>query len=234
MKRLFWATLFLALIFAVPVPTMAGVDINVNIGMPPLIAFDSPPEMIVMPETYAYAVPDLDDDLFFYNGWWWRPWQGQWYRSRHYGHGWGHYNRVPRFYYDIDPDWRRSYKDRKWHGKRWNYERIHHDRLQKNWKHWKKNRHWEKKGSWGVQDYKPRPQHQRQELRKQRQHEYEQRPEVQQHRQQPQHQGQQQQKHNQPEARKSGHNNQPEARKSDHKQTEGKSEEDKEKDHGRR
>jgi hypothetical protein len=192
-KKLLLGTMLLALLFVLPSPTMAQVDVGISISLPPIV-FAAPPELIVLPDTYVYVVPDVDVDIFFYNGWWWRPWEGRWYRSRYYNRGWGHYNNVPSFYFDIDPGWRGHYRNNNWYGHRWNYERIPHRRIQQNWKSWQNNRHWERRGTWGVQNYKPRPQKQRQELRQQRQQQYHQRPEVQRHqqqRQQPQKQAQQ-------------------------------------------
>jgi hypothetical protein len=194
MKKLFFGTLLLALVIAVPIPTMAQVGINVRIGLPPPIVFAAPPVLIVLPETYVYVVPDVDADIFFYNGWWWRLWEGQWYRSRYYNRGWGYYNTVPSFYFDVDPGWRGYYRNRNWYGHRWDYERIPNQRLQQNWKSWQNDRRWERQGTWGVQSYKPRPQQQRQELRNQRQQQYQRRPEVQQQRQQPQEKVQQPQR----------------------------------------
>ncbi len=149
---------------------------------PPPLPFDAPPDVIVMPDTNdVYVVPGIDIDLFFWGGWWWRPWGGHWYRSLYYNHGWGYYNAIPSFYYDVDPGWRRYYRDRNWYGHRWDYERIPHHRLQQNWKSWQNDRHWERQGTWGVRNYQPRPQQQRQELRQQRQKQYQQRqPQVQQ------------------------------------------------------
>jgi hypothetical protein len=147
---------------------------------PPPIVFDGPPDVIVLPDTnYVYVVPDIAVDLFFWNGWWWRPWEGVWYYSRYYDRGWGYYHRVPSFYFDVDPGWRGYYRGHNWYGHRWNYERIPHQRLQQNWQSWNNNRYWERQRTWGVQNYKPRPQPQRQELRRQRQQQYQQRPEVQ-------------------------------------------------------
>ena len=155
-------------------------------NLPPPIPFAAPPELIVLPDTYVYVVPDVDVDIFFYNGWWWRPWKGRWYRSRYYNRGWGYYNNVPRFYFDIDPGWRGYYRNRNWYGHRWDYERIPNQRLQQNWKGWQNDRHWERQGIWGVQNFQPRPQQQKQELRRQRQQQYQQRPQVQQPQRQPQ------------------------------------------------
>ena len=177
-------------------------DNSEEANLPPPIPFAAPPEVVVIPETNVYVVPDIDVDLFFWNGWWWRPWEGRWYRSHYYNRGWGYYNNVPSFYFDVDPGWRGYYRDRNWYGHRWNYERIPNQRLQQNWKSWQNNRHWERQGTWGVQNYQPRPQQQRQELRQQRQQQYQQRPEVQKQRQpqvqQPQRQPQVQQPQRQP------------------------------------
>ena len=136
MKKLLFGTMLLALVIVVPIPTMAEVDINISIPLPPPIVFAAPPELIVIPETYVYVAPDIDVDFFFWNGWWWRLWEGRWYRSHYYNRGWGYYNNVPSFYFDVDPGWRGYYRDRNWYGHRWDYERIPHQRLQQNWKSW--------------------------------------------------------------------------------------------------
>jgi hypothetical protein len=160
MKKLLFGTMLLALVIAVPIPTMAAVDIHVSIPLPPPIVFAAPPEVVVIPETYVYVVPDLDVDIFFYNGWWWRPWGGRWYRSRQYSSGWVYYQSVPSFYTRIPSGWRNDYRDHRWGGHPWNYQRIPHQQLQRNWSSWEKSRHWEKQQTWGVQGLKPRTQSQ--------------------------------------------------------------------------
>ena len=61
MKRLLFGTIFLALLGAFPVGTMAGVDINSGISQLPPIVFEAPPEVIVMPDTsVVYVVADAD------------------------------------------------------------------------------------------------------------------------------------------------------------------------------
>lgn len=156
MKRLLLGTILLALVLVAPIPTMARVDVGVSISLPPLIVFATPPEVVVIPETYVYAVPDLDVDIFFYNGWWWRPWGGHWYRSRHYDSGWAYYRRAPSFYAKIPSSWRNDYRDHRWGGHQWNHQRIPHQQLQRNWSNWEKSRHWEKQQTWGVQGLKHR------------------------------------------------------------------------------
>jgi len=194
---MFLGIILLALAIAVPIPTRAEVSVNVNLGfpLPPPIVVPAPPDVIAMPDTNdVYVAPTVDVDLFFWNGWWWRPWEGRWYRSRYYDRGWVFFNRVPHFYFDVDPGWRTYYRDHNWNGHPWNYERIPHQRLQQNWQSWHTNHYWEKQGNWGVRGYQPRPQQQRAELRNQRQQQYQQRPEVQRHQQQMQERQKQQQR----------------------------------------
>lgn len=194
MKKLLFGAVLLMSATVVPLPTMAEVNINIGFTLPPPIVFQEPPAVIVLPDTnYVYVVPDISVDIFFWDGWWWRPWEGRWYRSRYYDRGWAYYDRVPRFYYDVDPGWRGYYRHHDWHGHRWNHEWIPNRQLQQHWKSWNNNRYWERHGTWGVQNYQPRPQQQRQDLRRQRQIEYQQRPEVQRHQQQRQEQQQKRQ-----------------------------------------
>lgn len=156
MKKLFFGTVLLALVMAVPNQTMARVDVNINIGLPPLIVFAEPPELIVLPETYIYVVPDVEADIFFFNGWWWRPWEGRWYRSRYYDRGWAYYQRVPSFYHEIPSDWRNYYREHHWRGHPWNYRRIPHHQVRRNWRDWERSRYWEKQQTWDVQGLQPR------------------------------------------------------------------------------
>jgi hypothetical protein len=158
MKKFLVGTMLSALVVAFPVSTMAEVNVGVSISLPPMIVFASPPEVIVIPETYVYVVPDAHEDIYFYNGWWWRPWEGRWYRSRYYDSGWVYYQRVPSWYARVPRGWRNDYRDHRWGGQPWNYQRIPHQELKQNWNGWQKDNHWEKQQTWGVQGLKPRPQ----------------------------------------------------------------------------
>jgi len=160
MKRLLFGTILLISVIALPIPTIAGVDVHVSIPLPPPIPFPAPPEVVVIPETYVYAVPDVREEIFFYNGWWWRPWRGHWYRSRRYNSGWVYYQSVPSFYRGIPPGWRNYYRDHRWKGHPWDYHRIPHGQVERNWSSWEKSRHWEKQQTWGVHGLKPRAQSQ--------------------------------------------------------------------------
>jgi hypothetical protein len=156
MNKLFRGAVFLALLLAAPLSTPSGAGANDGIGLPPPIMFGAPPQLIVLPETYVYVVPDVNADIYFYDGWWWRPWEGRWYRSAYYDSGWAYYRRVPVFYVWIPSGWRDDYRDHRWQGHPWNYQRMPHQQVQQNWKGWKKERHWEKEQTWGVQGLQPR------------------------------------------------------------------------------
>jgi hypothetical protein len=159
MKKLFLKALSAAFIIVALFSATAGADVQVriNIPLPPPIIFPAPPHVVVIPETDVYVVPDLWDDIFFYGGWWWRPWDGRWYRSRYYDRGWVYYNRVPRFYKRVAPGWRGYYHDRRWRGHEWHYRPIPHHEMERNWRGWKKDRYWEKSNNWGVRDMRRHP-----------------------------------------------------------------------------
>ncbi len=141
--------------------------------LPPPLPAETPPDVVALPDTDdVYAAPEVNADLYFWDGWWWRLWEGGWHRSHYYNRNWGYYNNVPSFYFDVDPGWRGYYREHNWHGHRWNYERIPDQQLERNWQGWHNERHWEKQGTWGVQGYQPPSPQQRQALRQQRQRQY--------------------------------------------------------------
>jgi len=63
MKKLLLVSIFFTFAIIVPMPTMAGVDINAGISLPPPIVFEAHPKVIVMPDTSGvYVVADADAD----------------------------------------------------------------------------------------------------------------------------------------------------------------------------
>ena len=174
MKKLFLGIVLGLMVIAVKVPTTTAADITIGISLPPPIVFAAPPDMVVIPSTDdVYVVPAISADIFFWNGWWWRLWDGNWYYARVYNQGWVYYNNVPRFYFDVDPNWRDYYRRRIWYGHRWDYERIPFERFERHWRNWHENHYWERQKRWGIPNYRPLPERQIQELRRQRQEQYE-------------------------------------------------------------
>ena len=161
MKNIRIGAVLLALGMFLPQSTPAQVDVRMDISLPPPIVLSSSPMVIVIPETYVYVVPDMDAELYFYNGWWWRLWDGRWYRSRNYNSDWSYHNRVPSFYEEVPITWRDDYRDHRWAGYQWNYQPIPQRQLQQNWRNWERSNHWEKKQTWGVPGLKPRTRQER-------------------------------------------------------------------------
>ena len=62
MKKLLVASIFFASTIIVPLPTMAGVDINAGISLPPFSVFEAPREVMLMPSRGVYVVADADAD----------------------------------------------------------------------------------------------------------------------------------------------------------------------------
>jgi len=151
MKKLLFGTMLLVLVLVLPDVTMgmAGGGGSVRVPLPPAIVFSAPPQLVVIPETYVYGVPDIDVDLFFYQGWWWRPWEGRWYRSQNYNSGWGYYQRTPSFYGSVPSGWKNDYRNRRWKRQQWDRQRIPYQEVQRNHRGWEKDKHWEK-NNWGV------------------------------------------------------------------------------------
>ena len=117
----------------------AGVRVNIGVNLP-AIRFAAPPDVVVIPGTYVYMVPDIDVDILFFQGYWWRPYEGHWYRSRDYRGSWRYVEprRVPSGLVQLPSDYRHRLSP--------GYERLPHRDVQRNWKKWEKERHWDRRG----------------------------------------------------------------------------------------
>jgi hypothetical protein len=141
MKKLLIGTIFLALIIVIPISMAIGADIRIRIPLPPPLIIPAPPPMVVIPGTYVYFPPDLDEEVFFYHGYWYRPYRGYWYWSRGYDGPWGYYGRrPPRPLLNLPPRYREDYRER-----RMEHSHIPHHELQQNWGRWERERHWDRR-----------------------------------------------------------------------------------------
>ncbi len=75
------------LLAAVAAPAAAGVNVNLNIG-PPAVVVSEPPEVVAVPQSMVYFAPGVSVELLFYDGYWWTPKEGHWFRSRAYNGPW--------------------------------------------------------------------------------------------------------------------------------------------------
>jgi hypothetical protein len=143
MKRAFWGMLFIGILILAfmgrPSNGIAevNIDIGVNIGVPPPVVIPAPPPVVVIPSTYVYFVPDIEVEILFYQGCWYRPHQGRWYRATAYNGPWVYVElgRVPPALLGLPPDYRRVPPG---------HQRIPHGQLQKDWRRWKNEKHWYK------------------------------------------------------------------------------------------
>jgi hypothetical protein len=123
--------------------SMAGIHIGVNIPLPPVFALPAPPELVVIPGTYVYYDPDVDFNLFFYAGYWYRPYEGYWYRSVSYEGPWVYIGSPPPVLVNLPPDY--------WIVTR-GYRRIPYGELHRNWRAWQRDRYWEHH-NWGRMEH---------------------------------------------------------------------------------
>lgn len=119
----------------------AGVNIGVNIEIPSPFVFPAPPPVVVIPGTYVYMVPDVDVQVLFFRGHWYRPHGGRWYRGRSHDGPWVHIGpkHVPRALAGLPPGYHRIPPGR---------PLIPHGHLKANWERWERENHWKKHKEW--------------------------------------------------------------------------------------
>jgi hypothetical protein len=127
----------------------AGVESDVNVVPPPGYVFPDPPEVAVIPGTYVYVVPDINVDILFYHGYWYRPYGGRWYWARFYNGPWVYLapGRVPRVLLELPPGYRRLPPG---------YHHIPYGHLQANWERWERERYWHGDREWREHDWRRR------------------------------------------------------------------------------
>ena len=141
MRKLYLFVIGAVLLVLTGAATQSEARVNVNIGVNlPAYRFAAPPEVVVIPGTNVYMVPDIDVDVLFYQGYWWRPYEGRWYRSRDYRGSWRYVapSRIPGGLRGLPQDYRHRLSP--------GYERIPHRDVQRNWKKWEKEKYWDRRG----------------------------------------------------------------------------------------
>ena len=118
----------------------AGVHVGIGVNIP-IFTFAAPPSLVVIPGTYAYYAPDADVDIVFYHGYWYRPYEGRWFRAREYNGPWGVIARtgVPGVLIGLRADFHHFYRE---------HPRIEYRDFHRNWRSWERNKHWEGNERW--------------------------------------------------------------------------------------
>ena len=140
----FFFGIILLVLMGLPVESIAAVNINVGISIPPppVFRFHTPPPMVVIPGTYVYAVPDIDVEIFFYQGYWYRPHEEHWFRSKAYNGPWAYLDshRIPGVIYDLPPDYHYWLPP--------GHQKIPYGHFKNNWGRWERERYWEYDARW--------------------------------------------------------------------------------------
>ncbi len=138
-KKLLVIGTMLLLLFGFSGQSMARIHVGVSIPLPPVFVFSAPPELVVIPGTYVYYCPDVDVDVFFFGGYWYRPYGGYWYRSVSYDGPWVYIESAPSVLLSLPPNFRVIAR-----GER----HIPYAELHTNWRAWERDRYWEHH-NWG-------------------------------------------------------------------------------------
>jgi hypothetical protein len=141
MKKYGVALLLISIVFIsaalIPNTCFAGVHVNIGVNIPlPRLFFPAPPAVVLIPGTYAYAVPDVDTDIVFYQGFWYRPHADRWFRAGSYNGPWkyiGHQH-VPAAIVGLPPGYRHIAPG---------HQHIPYGHLKKNWHDWERHRYWD-------------------------------------------------------------------------------------------
>ena len=114
------AVLFLAGFVAIGTPAHAGTNVNVNLGVPVVVApqplvVEQPPEMVVIPRSNVYFAPGVGVDIFFYDNRWWNRRGDRWYRGSGYNGPWVAVGprHVPAPVYGVPANYRSVYAHEK-------------------------------------------------------------------------------------------------------------------------
>ena len=114
---------------------------DVRVALPPPYRFAAPPAMVVIPGTYVYTIPDVNMDVLFFSGYWYRPYEGRWFRARSYNGPWAFCPdpqvpapllSLPLDFREVPPGWRR----------------IPYADFRRNWSAWERDRYWDKDRDW--------------------------------------------------------------------------------------
>jgi len=125
----------------IPAASDAQVSVDIHIGPPPPYSIPASPPVVVIPGTYVYMIPDITAEIFFYGGFWYRPYEGHWFRAHSYNGPWLNLppERVPPPLLRLPPDYRRVPPG---------YRRIPYGQMKKNWAGWERQQYWARDRQW--------------------------------------------------------------------------------------
>jgi len=113
-----------------------GFAVNIDIGdihirtdnEPPPFQIAGQPKLFPIPGRYVYFVADIDVDIFFYHGKWYRPHKNRWFISENYNGPWDRIRDVPVPLQDLPRV----------------FYRVPYGELHDNWERWEKEKYWDR------------------------------------------------------------------------------------------
>lgn len=129
---------------AIVAPAVATVEVNV--ATPPILEIQ-PPELVVVPsgDTYIYMIPTVVG-VYFYDGYWYRYYEGAWFRADIYNGPWIGIAVAPTVIVGIDPFYPFYLPA--------SYYRIGYADFHVHWRNWGHDRHWHNH-AWFKHEMKP-------------------------------------------------------------------------------
>jgi hypothetical protein len=83
------AVLAIAAVIGSLSPDTVGADLNINVNIgPPPIVLASPPKLVVIPESPVKWAPGVEVNLFFYGGRYYSFHEGRWFQAASHGGPW--------------------------------------------------------------------------------------------------------------------------------------------------
>jgi hypothetical protein len=152
MKKRTFTALLAAGLFIWAGQALAEVRVNIGIPLPrveiqlPRLVISAPPALVVVPDSDVYFAPEVDADLLFYSGYWYRPYNNGWYRANSYEGPWITIRSAPRAVRNLPNNYRRTYGS---------HERLPYGHVKQNWKSWEKEKRWYKHNRQGNDDRGP-------------------------------------------------------------------------------
>jgi hypothetical protein len=96
---------------------------------PPPFQITGQPRLFPIPGRYVYFVSDIDVEIFFYRGKWYRPYKNRWFISGSYNGPWDGIRDVPDSLQDLPRV----------------FYRLSYGELRDNWEKWEREKYWDKR-----------------------------------------------------------------------------------------
>ena len=87
MRRTAFVLLASAVCLGSPVPARADLNVNINVGPPPIV-FTAPPRVVVVPDSRVYYAPEVGINLFVYENRYYSFHDGGWFLASTYHGPW--------------------------------------------------------------------------------------------------------------------------------------------------